>query len=109
MHYWYLSGAILCEVIATTLMKQSDGFTKPVPSAVSALAYVIAFYCLSQALKVIPTGVAYAIWSGVGIVLIAAVAWVLHGQRLDWPTMVGMALIILGVLVLNAFTEAPPA
>lgn len=106
MHYWYLGGAILCEVIATTLMKQSDGFTKPVPSVITALAYAIAFYCLSQALKVIPTGVAYAIWSGVGIVLIATAAWLLHGQRLDWPTIAGMALIILGVVVLYVFSGA---
>lgn len=76
MQYLYLAAAILSEVIGTSFMKQSEGFSKPLPSVVTFIAYAIAFYCLSQTLKTIPTGVAYAIWSGVGIVLIVAIAWV---------------------------------
>jgi small multidrug resistance pump len=81
-------------------------FTKLVPSLLTALAYVVAFYCLSLTLKTIPTGVAYAIWSGCGIiVLIAAVAWIIQGQKLDVPAMAGMGLIVAGVIVMNAFSK----
>jgi small multidrug resistance pump len=75
MHYLYLSIAIVSEVIGTTFMKESDGFSKLIPSLITAAAYACAFYFLSLTLKQIPTGVAYALWSGVGVVLIAAVAW----------------------------------
>ncbi|MGE4430730.1 MAG: multidrug efflux SMR transporter [Sphingobium sp.] len=106
MPYIYLSIAIFAEVVATSFMKQSDGFTRPVPTAVMAIGYGIAFYCLSLTLRDIPTGVAYAIWSGVGIVLIALIAWFVHGQKLDAPAMIGMALIILGVVVMNLFSKS---
>jgi small multidrug resistance pump len=88
-------------VVATTALKQSDGFTRPFPALVTVAGYAIAFYCLSLALRTIPTGVAYAIWSGVGIVLVTAAAWIVHGQRLDLPTLAGMALIVAGVAVMN--------
>ncbi|MCP5883175.1 multidrug efflux SMR transporter, partial [Klebsiella pneumoniae] len=81
MNYLLLGCAIIAEVIGTSFMKQSDGFTRLVPSLVTAVAYLVAFYCLSLTLRTIPTGIAYAIWSGVGIVLIAAVAWLVQGQR----------------------------
>ena len=106
MNYVFLAAAIISEVIGTTFMKQSEGFTKLVPSLVTAAAYGIAFYCLSQTLKTIPTGIAYAIWSGAGIVLIATAAAVFQGQKLDTPAMLGMGLIICGVVVMNVFSKA---
>ncbi len=106
MNYFLLGLAIIAEVVGTSFMKQSEGFTKLVPSLVTVAAYVVAFYCLSLTLKTIPTGVAYAIWSGVGIVLIAAVAWIFQGQKLDAPAMLGMGLIISGVVVMNLFSKA---
>ncbi len=99
-----LGAAIVSEVIATSALKASDGFTRPLPSLVTALGYALSFYLLAQALKTIPVGVAYAIWSGLGIVLISAVGWLLFGQKLDAATLLGMALIIAGVLVMNLFS-----
>jgi small multidrug resistance pump len=105
MNYLYLGIAIVAEVIATSFLKQSEGFARLVPTAIMAAGYIVAFYCLSLALRGIPTGVAYAIWSGVGIVLIAAIAWLFQGQKLDTPAMAGMGLIIAGVLVMNLFSK----
>jgi small multidrug resistance pump len=106
MQYVYLAIAIVCEIVATTFMKESDGFTKLGPSLVTGVGYLIAFYFLSLTLRTMPTGVAYAIWSGVGIVLITTVAWVFQGQKLDTPTLVGMALIVVGVVVMNGFSSS---
>lgn len=106
MPYLYLFSAIVAEVIATSFMKESHGFTKLVPSAVTVVGYGIAFYCLSQVLKDIPTGIAYAIWSGVGIVLIALIAWLFQGQKLDLPAILGMGLIIAGVVITNLFSKS---
>ncbi|WP_447725779.1 DMT family transporter [Sphingomonas koreensis] len=106
MHYLYLSIAIVAEVIATSFMKQSDGFTKLVPSLVTGMGYLIAFYFLSLTLREIPTGIAYAIWSAVGVVLIATVAWVFQGQKLDTPAMIGMAFIVTGVVIMNGFSSS---
>ncbi len=105
MNYLYLAIAIVAEVIATSFLKQSEGFARPVPTATMAAGYIVAFYCLSLALRGIPTGVAYAIWSGVGIVLIAGIAWLFQGQKLDLPAMIGIALIMAGVLVMNLFSK----
>ena len=105
MNYLYLALAIVAEVIATSCLKWSEGFTKLVPSIVTVVGYAIAFYFLSLTLRTIPTGIAYAIWSGAGIVLIAAVAWAFQGQKLDAPAMIGMALIISGVAVMNLFSK----
>ena len=101
-----LAIAIVAEVIATTALKQSAGFTRLLPLTLSLAGYLIALFCLSLSLERIPTGIAYAIWSGVGIVLITALAWVVHGQKLDAPAVAGMALIMAGVLVLNLFSKA---
>lgn len=109
MSYLYLMLAIVSEVTATSFLKQSQGFTKPVPSVIMITGYLVTFYFLSLTLRTIPTGVAYAIWSGVGILLIAAVAWIFQGQRLDPPAIVGMGLIIAGVVVLNLFSKASAA
>ena len=93
--------AIMAEVVGTAALKSSDGFTRWLPSLIVVAGYGVAFYCLAQVLKTIPMGVAYAVWSGLGIVLIALVGWFVNGQRLDLAGMVGMGLIIAGVLVLN--------
>lgn len=103
--YLALAVAIVAEVIATTALKQSAGFTRPMPMLVTVIGYSIAFYFLSLTLERLPTGITYAIWSGVGIVLITAIAWLLHGQRLDGPALAGIGLIMAGVLVLNLFSK----
>ena len=97
--------AIIAEVIGTSALKSSEGFTKLVPSAIVVVGYGIAFYFLSVIMKTIPVGVAYAVWSGLGIVLIAAAAWILHGQKLDAWAFVGMGLIVSGVAVLNLLSK----
>ena len=106
MKYLMLSIAIVSEVLATTAMKQSDGFTRPLWTVLTVVGYVVAFFFLAQTLKTIPTGVAYAIWSGVGIVLISAAAWIFQGQKLDLAAMTGMGLIVAGVVVMNVFSKA---
>jgi small multidrug resistance pump len=105
MHYLYLSLAIAFEVAATTALQASDGFTRPLPDIVTVLGYAIAFYCLSLTLRTMPVGIAYAIWSAVGIVLIAAIGWVVYRQALDAPAIVGIAFIIAGVLIVNLFSK----
>lgn len=106
MNPWvYLITAIVSEVIATSALKASTGFTKPLPSVVVVIGYLVSFYFLSLTLKTIPVGIAYAIWSGVGVVLISVVAWLLYGQRLDLPALIGMGLIISGVMVINLFSN----
>ncbi|KQN71628.1 hypothetical protein ASE90_03215 [Sphingomonas sp. Leaf67] len=104
--YLWLASAIVAEVVATSTMRATAGFTRIGPSLVTVIGYAIAFYCLSRTLESVPTGIAYAIWSGVGIVLVAGIAWVWQGQRLDLPAMLGMALIIAGVIVMNLFSNS---
>lgn len=106
MAYIYLLIAIVAEVIATSFMKESDGFSRLGPSLITAAGYGIAFYFLSLTLREVPTGIAYAIWSGVGIVLITSVAWIFQGQKLDAPAMAGMGLIVAGVVVMNVFSKS---
>ncbi|MBO9379316.1 QacE family quaternary ammonium compound efflux SMR transporter [Sphingomonas histidinilytica] len=106
MAYLYLAIAIVAEVIGTTALKLSDGFTRPLASIATMLGYGVAFFCLSLTLRTMPTGVAYAIWSGVGLVLITGVAWLFQGQKLDMAALVGMALIVAGVAVLNLFSTS---
>lgn len=106
MQYVYLTVAIIAEVTATSFLKQSEGFTRLVPTAIVGVGYLIAFYCLSLTLKTIPTGVAYAIWSGVGVALIAAVGWLFQGQKLDAPAVIGMAFIVAGVVIMNVFSNS---
>ncbi|MEM0913488.1 MAG: multidrug efflux SMR transporter [Planctomycetota bacterium] len=105
-HWLFLTAAILCEVIATSSLKASHGFTRPVPTVVVVLGYAAAFYLLSLTLNALPIGVAYAIWSGVGIVLLAGVGWVAYGQKLDAGAIAGIALIVVGVVILNAFSKS---
>ena len=105
MGYLYLSIAIVAEVIATNALKASEEFTRPGPIIIVILGYSAAFYFLSLVLKTIPVGVAYAIWSGVGIVLIAIVAAIMFKQVPDLPAIVGMTLIVSGVIVINVFSK----
>ena len=104
--YLLLGLAILAEVLGTSALKASDGFTRLVPSLVTAVAYMVSFYLLSLTLRTLPIGIAYAIWSGVGIVLISAVGWLLYGQRLDAPAVLGLGLIVAGMLVVNLFSRS---
>ncbi|MBU3732273.1 MAG: multidrug efflux SMR transporter [Beijerinckiaceae bacterium] len=105
MSWLYLTIAIITEVIGTTALKATEGFTKLIPSVLTIAAYGASFYFLSLTLKVIPVGVAYAVWSGVGIVLISLAGWLLFGQMIDKAGMVGIALIGAGVIVLNTLSE----
>jgi small multidrug resistance pump len=104
-HWILLSIAIVSEVIATSCLKASEGFTRLWPSLVVILGYMLAFYFLSLTLKTIPVGVAYAIWSGVGIVLIALIGWFFLKQSLDIPAVIGLVLIVAGVIVINVFSR----
>ena len=104
-HWLFLGIAIVGEVIATSALKSSDGFSRLLPSLVVVSGYCLAFYFLSLALREIPVGVAYAIWSGIGVVLIAGFAWIFQGQKLDLAAVAGMTLIICGVAVMNIFSK----
>lgn len=106
MKWLYLFTAIVAEVIGTSAMKASDGFSRFWPSLVTVVCYAVAFYLLSLTLRVIPMGVAYAIWSGVGITLITLVGVFVFHQRLDTPALIGMGLIAAGVVVMNVFSSA---
>ncbi len=103
--YTSLALAIVAEVIATSALQASAGFTRPGPSVLVVLGYGVAFYCLSLTLRTVPVGVAYALWSGLGIVLITAVGWVLYQQRVDAAALLGMALIMAGVAVIQLFSK----
>ena len=105
MKYIFLSLAILSEVIATTLLTASAGFAKPVPALLSLIGYGAAFYWLALTLRTMPVGIAYGIWSGVGIILISAIGMVWFRQTLDMPAVVGLVLIIAGVLIINLFSN----
>jgi small multidrug resistance pump len=103
--YALLAIAIVAEVIATSAMRASDGFSRLLPSAVVVPGYGVAFYCLSLTLRSIPVGIVYAVWSGAGIVLITLVALVLYRQVPDVPAIIGLGLIVAGVAVLNIFSK----
>lgn len=102
--YWYLLIAIVTEVIATSALKASEEFTKFWPSTLVVLGYVASFYFMVLVLRTLPVGITYAIWSGVGIVLVTLVSIVLYDQIPDLPAVIGMALIILGVVVIHLFS-----
>ena len=104
MAWFYLVLAIVTETIGTTALKASEGFTRLGPSLVVLVAYALSFWFLAQVLRSIPVGIAYAIWSGLGIVLIAGIGWVWFGQRLDLPALVGISLIVAGILVMQLFS-----
>lgn len=107
MNQWlFLSVAIVSEVVATSALKASDGFTQLWPSVVVIAGYVIAFFFLSLTLRTMPVGVAYAIWSGVGIVLVTLIAWYIFEQSLDIPAIIGLTLIVTGVVILQVFSKS---
>ncbi|MFP5448305.1 MAG: DMT family transporter [Alphaproteobacteria bacterium] len=102
----WLAIAIVAEVIATTALKASDGFRNTIPSVITATGYAIAFWGMSQAMRTLPVGIVYALWSGVGIVLITAIAWVLYRQQIDTAGLIGIGLILAGVVVIQVFSKA---
>jgi small multidrug resistance pump len=104
--YFCLAAAIVTEVIGTTALAASDGFSKLLPSVIAVVCFVAAFWLLSFPLRTMPTGIIYAIWSGLGIVLITAVAWIWTKQSLDLPALIGIALIVAGVIVMNVFSKS---
>ena len=103
--YLYLSAAIIAEVIGTTALKASDGMSKTTPVILMYAAYAVSFYFLSIVLKTMNIGVAYAVWSAVGMVLIAFLGWVVFGEKLDGWAAVGIILIITGVVILNTLSK----
>lgn len=106
--YIYLVAAILAETIGTTALQASQQFTRLAPSLIVVAGYGISFYLLALALKEIPVGIAYAIWSGLGIVFIAAIGYLAFGQRLDLPALLGMAMILGGILIIHLFSASTP-
>ena len=105
-HHLFLLGAIVAEVVATSALKASEGFTRWGPTALVVVGYALAFWLLSLTLRAIPVGIAYATWSGLGVVLIALAGWWLYGQRLDGWALLGMALVVAGVLVMNLLSQS---
>lgn len=107
MNHWLaITIAILFEVMATTALKASNEFTRLLPSVLVVVGYLTAFYFMTLSMRVLPVGIMYAIWSGVGIVLISVLGWVFYRQALDVPAIIGMGLIIAGVVVINVFSRS---
>jgi small multidrug resistance pump len=105
MTYFYLTVAIVAEAIATSALKASERFTRPIPSIFVVAGYLCAFYFLTMVLETVPVGVVYALWAGLGIVLVAALGAILYRERLDWAASLGMAMIIGGVVVIHLFSK----
>jgi small multidrug resistance pump len=106
MHWFFLGAAILFETIGTTALQASQQFSRLGPSIVVVIAYGVSFYLLALVLRYIPVGVAYAVWSGLGICFIAAIGYFVFGQRLDLPAVIGILMIITGILVINLFSNS---
>ena len=102
----YLAVAIVAETIATTALKSAESFTRLWPSVITVAGYAISFYLLSLTLKTLPVGIVYAVWSGVSIVLISVLGWLVHKQTLDLPALVGIAFILAGVVIINGFSSS---
>lgn len=105
MGYGYLALAIVSEVIATLALKESDGFKYTTPSTICVIGYIAAFYFLSLVLKTVPVGIAYAIWAGMGIFLVASISAIVYKQIPDLAAIIGMVLILAGVIVINVFSK----
>jgi len=105
MAFIYLMIAVIAEVLASSAMKASNGFTVLIPSAITILGYAVAIYFLSHAFKVIPIGIAYALWSGAGIILISTVGWIYYKQQLDFAAIIGLGFMILGIVIINVSTS----
>ncbi|MDD2946142.1 MULTISPECIES: DMT family transporter [unclassified Acinetobacter] len=106
MAFLYLSIAIIAEVIATSALKASNGFSVLWPSLATILGYAVALFFLSLTMKTIPMGIAYAIWSGAGIILISTVGLLVFKQQLDLPALIGLALMIMGIIFINVFSKS---
>ncbi|MDP6968597.1 MAG: multidrug efflux SMR transporter [Gammaproteobacteria bacterium] len=107
MKYWiFLLIAVASEVVGTSFLKTSEGFTKLGPSLAVVVGYGLSFYFLSLTLKVLPVGIAYAVWSGLGIVFISLIGRYIFGQQLDWPAIIGITFILAGVLIMQIFSTA---
>lgn len=104
--YTLLGCAIVCEVTGSTFLAKSDGFTKLVPTGITVIMFVLAFYLLSHVIKVIPLGMVYAIWSGIGIILTALVGFLVLKQSLDLPALIGIGFIVTGVVIMNLFSHS---
>ena len=106
MNHWILLAiAIAAEIFGTTMLKQSEGFSQWLPSVLALCAFCVAFYLVSRVFQVLPVGIVYAIWSGVGIVLTALIGWVAFDQKPDIPALIGMMMIVAGVVVINVFSQ----
>ncbi len=105
MKYAYLFLAVLAETIGTTALHASEQFTRFWPSVIVVVGYAAAFYFLSHTLRSIPVGIAYAMWSGLGIILIAAMAYLVYGQKLDAAAVIGMSLILIGIVIIQLFSK----
>lgn len=108
MKYVYLLLAVIAETVGTSAIQASHQFTRLGPSILVVIAYGISFYLLGLTLRTMPVGIVYSIWSGLGIVLIAAIGYVAFGQKLDLPALLGMGLIIAGIVVMQLFSDATP-
>jgi len=105
-NYFFLACAIIFESLGTSFLKASEGFTKPLQTVIFVVAMTASFYMLTLAIRTIPIGIAYAIWSAVGIVVISIVGYFLYKQHLDLPAIIGIGLIIVGVIVINVFSKS---
>ena len=108
LHYIFLIFAIIAETIGTTALQASQQFTRFWPSVLVVIAYGLSFYLLAQTLRVMPVGVVYAMWSGLGIVMITAIGYLVFGQRLDLPAVIGIGMILCGILVIHLFSRTSP-
>ena len=108
MHWVYLAVAILSEVVATSALKAAEGFTRGIPLLLVVVGYAVSFHFLSLTLRSVPLGIAYAIWSDVGVALVSLAGWIIYHQSLDRAALAGIALIVAGVAVLNLFSKALP-
>ena len=106
MNYIYLIVAVAFEVVATSALKETNGFTRLVPSLIALAGYACAFYFLSLVLRTVPVDIVYALWCGAGIVFITAIAWIWFRQALDLPALIGIGLIMAGVMVINLFSKS---
>jgi len=106
MKWIYLSVAIIAEVIATSALKESQGFTKTIPSLITILGYGVAFYFLSLTLKTLPIAISYAVWSGVGISLLLIIGYLRYGQSISFGSIIGILFIIMGIILINFFSKS---
>ncbi|WP_408097336.1 DMT family transporter [Peredibacter sp. HCB2-198] len=106
MNYLLLAVAVALEVVGTSLLKATEGFSRPLPSIVLLLCYSMAFYLMSIVVKTIPVGIVYATWSAGGIILVSAISYFLYKQSLDFTALIGLGFIVIGVIIINVFSKS---